>query len=232
MTGKTWEELIKQELFDKLDMSDSSFIDWGPRTNWTNWARWHISVGGLLLSDPLDISIFRGIGRSTGPAGAVALTAEDAGKWLSFQLSQGKDVSGRQVVSEDVINKMREASIVYTPAVLPNLNNTLPVAPYTHVGSDRYGQGIHIGWHRGFPMYSHYGGIVGYSAHMAMLPTANMGVFMARNTLGVPWAFQELRLALLDILLGETPLYNSSTICDINNLRYERPKNVKDEDLG
>ncbi|CAH1800503.1 unnamed protein product [Owenia fusiformis] len=229
MTGKTWEELVKQELYDKLDMNDSSFLDWGPRTNWTDWARWHITVSGQSLSGPLDLTSFSGMGRALGPGAGVALTAEDAGKWLSFQLTHGKDANGRQVVSEDVINKMREASIVFTRH--PNPRNTLPVAPYSH-GTDRYGQGIFIGWHRGLPLYQHSGGMGGYSSHMAMLPTANIGVSMARNSLGDPFGFLRASQALFDMLLGETPLYNSSTICNPNNLGHERPGDVKDEDLG
>lgn len=85
VTGKTWEELMRERLFEPLGMKSAGFgppgaigkveQPWGHRKGWFGLAGWS--------ANQIDNA------PALGPAGTVHATAEDWAKFLAVQLSDG-----------------------------------------------------------------------------------------------------------------------------------------------
>ncbi|MEQ8848628.1 serine hydrolase domain-containing protein [Botrimarina sp.] len=87
ITGKTWEELMRERLFEPLEMSSAGFgppgaagkVDqpWGHRKGWLGFGGW--------TPDQTDNA------PALGPAGTVHCSIEDWAKFLALHLGQGPD---------------------------------------------------------------------------------------------------------------------------------------------
>lgn len=165
ITGKTWEEFVKERIMSPLDMNNSNF-DVAESQKTLDFALPHRLNKNKEITpvDFLQLSSFR-------PAGGINSTANDMAKWMKLMQDKGLYKNTR-IVSEDKITEM------HTPHM--HFKNTysfeFPEILFTSLG---------LGWitevYRGRKMVYHSGDVTGFTALFAFLPEENFGVCTLAN---------------------------------------------------
>ena len=178
LSGMSWEEFVKKELFEPLGMDRSTFyvdaIANDPNhatpyerlmpTDMTNY-----QPCPFLKSDREDMAA--GIGAPYGPAGSIMSNLNDMLKWIRFNLNNGK-VGETQLISEA---NMRE---IHKPQML--MGEPLLI-PFPEQDLYSYAMGWFTETHRGHLMVEHGGNINGFSALMTMIPDQDLGIVTLTN---------------------------------------------------
>jgi len=160
VTGKKWEEILKEEIFEPLHMDrtcclmEEALAD----SNSARPFRWN---QGLHEVPPWNID-------QAGPCGSVMSTAEDMVKWLSLHI-QGGMVEGKYFL------KPKGFLDMHTPQILMD---------YPHVLGGRslgYGFGWRVMEYRGSVIQQHTGKIEGYSAFQFYIPVLSCGAVYLQN---------------------------------------------------
>ncbi|CAH1800489.1 unnamed protein product [Owenia fusiformis] len=221
ISGKTWDQLLKEEFWDKLGMTRTSTLLLGNSTGYDGWARGHVSLLGESILGPLDMARFGGVARGAAGAGGVAITAEDWGRWMNFQMHNIQE----EITHPQIIDDVRSTSQITRRLV--RRGSTKPDRPWFR-GNVGYGLGWGMGWYRGNPTVSHGGSLLFYTSSMGMLPYRNIGVGMAVNNPGSPSRASQFAM---DILLGVEPTVNISTVCGlIQKDKEEQEADLENED--
>jgi CubicO group peptidase (beta-lactamase class C family) len=170
--GSTWDELVKQRLFEPLGMTSTvtDYHNAGP-----NAARPHGIVKDSVFVEPFMN------GSNIAPAGAILSNAHDMARWLRFQLADGM-IDGKRLVSAAAFRETHTPQILMTGAPeagMRPLNDSIPV---THFST--YGMGWIIEDYRGHLMWQHGGNTIGSTAAVGMLPEDKLGVAVLSNMAG------------------------------------------------
>ncbi|MDQ7824843.1 MAG: serine hydrolase [Candidatus Eremiobacteraeota bacterium] len=96
-SGMSWEQALKERIFEPLGMSDSS-ADMQSFLNARDVSSLHAAQGDNVTALPENRD-FLDWSYTAGPAGAINSNIVDMAKWLTFQINNGK-VGGKQLVSE------------------------------------------------------------------------------------------------------------------------------------
>ncbi|CAH1799657.1 unnamed protein product [Owenia fusiformis] len=220
ITGKTWDDLLKEEFWDKLGMTSTSTLLLGNRTNYEGFARAHVNLLGDTILGPLDMGTFSGVARGAAGAGGVAISAEDMGKWMNFQMG-ANDFD--DIINPLIFDDVRGSSSLTRRFIGPG--SVVPRREF-YSGSDRYSLGFHSGWWRGHPSFTHSGSLVMYTSHMGLLPYANIGVASAINNPGS--GMSQIRQFGYDMLLGLEPVMNITRAC--GDMRRQALEDEQEED--
>ncbi|XP_060074177.1 protein flp-like [Ylistrum balloti] len=207
--GRTWEDLVRDNLFQPLGMDTSGFVtevsdfDKSFALSYASRNRKPVRLNEKLLHcvDPL------------GPAGSIYSTANDMGKWMLFHLTAFRNTSLTPLDIDHDILAETYASQMATPFQEKNLFR--PKYPIDDV-SLAYTLGWVTSVYRGYKRVWHSGGIVGFSSLMWLFPHQNIGIFASLtgsrdNDNQLPIRVIMSRAA--DMLLGETPWLDSSSAC-------------------
>jgi CubicO group peptidase (beta-lactamase class C family) len=172
-TGKAWEDLAAQKLYEPLGMKSSSsrFADY---TAAKNRALAHVRVDGKWVAkyvrDP----------DAQSPAGGVSSTARDLAQWLRLQLGRGK-FNGKQVVAAKDLGETHRPQIV---SRLPN-DPSIDRAGF-------YGLGWNVNYDdTGRVRLGHSGGFdLGAATVVSLLPSEDLGIAVLTNAApeGIPEA--------------------------------------------
>jgi CubicO group peptidase (beta-lactamase class C family) len=108
-TGKTWEQALKERIFDPLGMSDSS-ADKQSFLNAKDVSSLHVAEGDKVVALPKDWT-FLDWSYVAGPAGAINSNIVDMAKWLAFQMNNGR-VNDKQLVSETNTHVIRSPKTI------------------------------------------------------------------------------------------------------------------------
>lgn len=178
----TWEDLVWRRLFSPLGMARTSASarqalaapDHATGYVWdAGKARW--SAVGIPAS--LD---------ALAPAGSIASSARDLGRWLRFLIGRGM-LDGRRVVSEDAWRQV--------------------TTPHTTINDDwSYGLGWALYRWSGHAVVEHNGGSAGISALVSFMPEEKIGFALLANI--SPTSLTKIAEAgkvVWPILTGETP---------------------------
>lgn len=186
LTGKTWEENIRERIFSPLDMKRSNFsVDEARRD--ADCALPYDERDGKMQQIP-----FRGL-TNMGPAGSINSSVNEMCRWLLLHLGDGQ-CAGRRVVSATAL---RDA---HTPVM--KMNN-IPAHPA--LTSSDYALGWMTDIYRNHPRIHHGGNIDGFSAMVTLLPKDDIGIVVLTNKNGTP--LQEVLVRLVaDRLLGLEPI--------------------------
>jgi CubicO group peptidase (beta-lactamase class C family) len=181
-TGKTWEDLSDERLYQPLGMSSTSsrFSDYIGRANRaiphqktdTGWA----------------VTTMQRQPDAQTPAGGVSSSARDLAQWLRLILLQGK-FDGQQLIPTEALD----------PAHIPQARNSTPADPATQ-RAGFYGFGFNVSYDEfGEPRWSHSGGfLLGAGTAFYTLPASGFGVLALTN--GSPFGTAEaLCLSVLDL---------------------------------
>lgn len=179
VTGKTWEEYIKENIFAPLGMTNTLAltVDMPKSLNRTVP---HSLVNGQLTAIPycqID---------ALAPAGAISSSANDMSKWVMALLNDGK-VGGRQVIPADAIQATRQPQDI--------------VGSVTHLNGETnyelYGLGWFIQDYENHRLVMHDGGVNGYLSSVTLVPKEHLGIVILTNTDQNEF-FEALRWEIMD----------------------------------
>lgn len=167
VTGKSWEESIRELVFQPLGMTASNF------SVLESQRAADFAVPYAERRDTLRRLPFRDI-RNVGPAGAINSTAEDMAKWVMVHLNRGK-AGGAQLVAGPTLADMHAPH-----TVIPGFPTEADLSPRS------YGLGWFIDTYRGHYRVEHGGNIDGFTALVTLFPHDNTGIVVLSNKNGTP----------------------------------------------
>lgn len=184
ITGKTWEELVKERIFTPLGMDRSN-----------------LSVTALAAADDRAIGYglekdksfkkleYRNID-AIGPAGSINSSVEDMANWLKLQINRGK-FGDKQLIAENSVKTMHTITTAMRQYPEDDMRGVMG-----------YGMAWFIQWYRGHYVVEHGGNIDGFSALVSVMPHQKIGVVLLTNTNGANAANAVVVRNIYDRLLG------------------------------
>ncbi len=167
-SGKTWDEFIKERIFDplKMDRTRTSVED---LKKMTNVAQPHKPMDGKNKAIPYvnwD---------NMGAAGGILSSVDDMLKWIQLQIDGGK-IGEQQIFSEAAQATFWKPHNNYT--VSSGAKERFPT---------RNVAGYALGWgyfdHGGHMVYNHGGGYDGMYSKVVVVPGAEMGIVILTNSM-------------------------------------------------
>ena len=186
VTGKSWEEIIREKILRPLDMKLTSFTDEEMmKTNNYSLSYFEPDSTSRLLQET-----FIAQSEGLGPAGTIKSNIEEMSHWMIAQLNYGK-YNGQQVIPADAI---RETLIPNTIADRQG--------KWDELSNSLYGLGRAIQMYKGYKIATHTGSIDGYYSNLTFLPGQQLAIFMVHN--GSPGGSLRgvMSLPVIDRLLG------------------------------
>lgn len=145
-------DLVKQEIFDPLEMNSSSFL-------LTEEVNKQLATAYMWTYDDRRFEAPKFL-LGTGPAGNLYSSVTDLSKFISFIFNEGK-AGDRQVVKPETLRMMTSAQED------PNGKR------------QDFGIGFHVGDLDGHKMVGHGGAVYGFSTQLEALPERKLGVVVA-----------------------------------------------------
>lgn len=164
--GRSWEQFVTERLLEPLGMDGTNF------TVAALQASDDFSKAYAAADDGWDVVPLSELG-AAAPAGAINSNAVDMGKWLQFQLKDGR-VGDEELVSGAGMLHLRT----------PHISLGSPEDEYINFSS--YGLGWMVDSYRGHYRVHHGGNTVGFSADVAFVPGEDVGVAVLTNGLFTP----------------------------------------------
>jgi len=192
ISGVTWEDYIRKEILEPLQMNSTVFA--GPELleNKSNLSTRYAfnNQGDIVLAEP--ISSFM---QEVSGAGSIYSNIDDLCNWLLFNLNTG-EFEGKRVVSEETMNFIRNPQIIISSFLLPQI--------LMH----SYAPGWDVMTYKGHLLYNRPGGYIGITSQLAYLPTDNMGIVILSN-LQSTTAQMIISFEIIDklLFLEETPWF-------------------------
>lgn len=185
LTGRTWEELVRERIFGPLGMKESTF-------SVSDMASGDCAIGYVKEEDRIEATPYRNID-AMGPAGSINSSAADMARWVLLHLSDGA-VGGARLVSAGQMQQLH-APVVVVPADGGGIPRP------DEIVNTCYSPGWFVSSYRGRLLVEHGGNIDGFSALVAMLPRDNVGIVVLANRGGV-LATSAIAYTAFDRLLG------------------------------
>lgn len=182
VTGKTWETILKEEIFDPLEMKHT-YCHLSDAYKSGHMAMPHLWDHKLKVISPWKIDM-------AGPCGSVMSTIQDMCTWVRMHMQNGQ-WQGKQLLSSSLFRDM------HTPQIIMNY-------PHLKMGTAiGYGLGWRILMYHDTEIQQHTGKIEGYSAFQFYVPKEDSGAVFIDNlhTPSNPFFFT-LQGLLLDYFLG------------------------------
>jgi CubicO group peptidase (beta-lactamase class C family) len=185
LTGKTWEEFVRERIFTPLGMTHSNFSVADSQTAPDFAIPYQEKKGQVERME------FRNID-NMGPAGSINSCAQDMLPWLRLHLNGGK-ADGQPLISPGNLSQMHSPQTI--------IHSSLRWKELLHPS---YGLGWIIDPYRGYHQVQHGGNIDGFSAMAAFLPQEKIGVVALANqeSSSLP---SIITYRVFDLLLGLEP---------------------------
>lgn len=187
VSGKTWEQLLRERLFEPLAMRDSTI--YGPQlAGLANLAAAHAKIDGAITPiKPIALD-------SVAPAGGIYTSARDMAAWTKMLLAKG--MSGdRRLIEERSIGLMQ------------HMHMPLPVSGMAKLWPSTHFYGYGLGWfvrdYRGVKVVEHGGNTAGQSAFVLLAPELDFGVAVMANS-DMNDGPTAIAYRALDLVLGGT----------------------------
>jgi CubicO group peptidase (beta-lactamase class C family) len=190
LSGKTWEQFVKQRIFDPLGMSHSTLTIEdnikGPEPG--------VPYSERRDSTELYLQPYYTAEVAIAPAGAINSNIEDLSRWVIALLNKGK-VDGKQVLPEAVLRETMAPSLS-----LPN--SALEARGWGENLNSYYGMGRTISSYRGHLLAVHGGDLPGFHSQISVMPNDNLGVIVLVIGDHVAPMYNGLTYSLYERLLG------------------------------
>jgi CubicO group peptidase (beta-lactamase class C family) len=183
ITGKSWEETVKEKILTPLKMNHTLMLSQEFKTA-SNAASPFTIIDDKLTELPVPFI------DNLAPAGSISSCVKDMATWLMVQLNNGK-IDSIQVIPEKAILAIR--------------------TPYSIIGLDPrdkqethfnlYGLGLFINDRNGKLVYSHTGGVDGFLSSVMFIPEEKIGIIVLTNNDQNNF-FQNLTDEIRDAFLG------------------------------
>ncbi|MFB2121010.1 serine hydrolase [Parapedobacter sp. 2B3] len=168
MTGKTWEENIKDRFFAPLGMVRSNF-DVNDMA-----ADADVSMGYTVTEeDAIEKLPYFEI-RGMGPAGSINSSVLEMANWLKLWIGGG-EYGGKRLIPSDFVKEAASSQMV--------IAGGLPTK-YKDIYLANYGLGWMISSYRGHYQVEHGGNIDGFSASTSFFPADGLGIVVLTNQNG------------------------------------------------
>jgi len=155
VAGSTWNELVRQRLFQPLGM-DNSTTQLAETLQRPDHATAHAREQGKVSTVPFYDYMKFGV----APAGAISSSANDMLKYLQMYLNDGQ-VGERQIISKAQLRQLHK--------------------PVTIDGPSNYALGWGVTQRNAEQLVQHGGSIIGFTSHMALVPGRKIGVVVLNN---------------------------------------------------
>jgi CubicO group peptidase (beta-lactamase class C family) len=162
LTGKSWEDNVRERIFVPLKMSESSY-DRNALMEGRDVATGHNVQGNTVIAVPKDLNwpyIY-------GPAGGINSNVMDMSQWLRLHIHDGT-VDGVRLVSEENMNFM------HSPKTIAAYDAKKELGAY-------YCQSWIYVDSRPYPFVWHNGGTTGYHSMIAFWPEPKIGMVILTN---------------------------------------------------
>ncbi|WP_428327495.1 serine hydrolase [Mucilaginibacter sp.] len=179
VTGKPWEQYLKENIFAPLGMSNTLALT-ADMPKSLNRTVPHTLIDGRLSAIPycqID---------ALAPAGGISSSINDMSKWVMALLNDGK-VGTRQVIPAAAIKATREAQDIV--GSVKHLNGEL--------NFELYGLGWFIQDYDNRRLIMHDGGVNGYVSSVTLVPQEHLGIVILTNTDQNEF-FEALRWEIMD----------------------------------
>lgn len=165
LTGKTWEQNIKEKFFVPLDMQRSNTSIYDMQKDADASLPYGLERDSIIKKmDYYDIS-------GMGPAGSINSSVNEMAHWLQLWIKGGK-YQGKEILPPSYIAEAAGAQMV--------MNEALP-GEFKDIYSASYGLGWMISSYRGHYLVEHGGNIDGFSANAAFFPADKIGIVVLSN---------------------------------------------------
>ena len=194
--GLAYDLAMRQRVFDPLGMPQTTF-DPEVAMATGNYAQPHATnLAGEL--QPIPLTAERGL-LPYRPAGALWSNAHEMAHVAQMELAFGLAPGGARVVSRQNLEE------TWAPGVsVPNVYGGPPEMAATMT---QYGLGWMVGEYRGLRLISHAGGSAGFTAELAFLPDADLGIVILSNAFSLrpfPLAFEyAVQMRLFELLFDQ-----------------------------
>jgi len=211
ITGKTWEEFIRERIFKPLGMMNSNFSVEDSKKS-PDFALPYLEKDGKVIEIP-----FRNID-NVGPAGSINSNVEEMAKWIMLNLNKGK-YNGKQIISESAISQIHSPQMVISQPI-----------KYDELFYSTYGMGWVITAYRGHLMLQHGGGIDGFTALVSFMPKDKIGIVILTNLSGTPLT-SIIAYNIYDRLLGLDQIpWNERIKEEVKKAKEQTEKAKKEKD--
>lgn len=163
-SGRTWEQFLKERIFDPLNMVNSS-ADMKSFLNAKDVSSMHELSGNKVRALPKDWE-FLDWSYIAGPAGAINSNIVDMAKWLVFQMNDGKAGSKQLVSAENM-------KVIHSPKTVIGLGSEPQKNLY-------YCMGWIYHEHSPYPFLWHDGGTM-MKTMIAYVPEQKIGIIVLSN---------------------------------------------------
>ncbi|MDQ0640081.1 CubicO group peptidase (beta-lactamase class C family) [Pedobacter sp. W3I1] len=172
LTGKTWEQNIKEKFFDPLEMNRSNTNIFELEKDSDASLPYTVNDKGAI--EKIDYFNIDGM----GPAGSINSSVNDMTHWLKVWISGGT-YKGKEILPSSYIGEAASSQMVMNGG-LPGKDEDIFLATY--------GFGWMINSYRGHYMVEHGGNINGFSASVSFFPADKLGIVVLtnQNTSNVP----------------------------------------------
>lgn len=165
ITGKSWEDNIKESFFIPLGMSRSN------TTLKEMKQALNVAYGYTLKDDVITKMDYYDIA-AMSPAGGINSSVNDMANWLVTWLNQGK-FNGKEILTDSYV-----AEAISSHAVV---RGGLPNEEFPNTFMSNYGYGWILSSYKGHYRVEHGGNIDGFSASVSFFPTADIGIVVLTN---------------------------------------------------
>lgn len=188
VSGKSWDDFIRQRLFAPLGMSASgtSIRDFKSSDN--------VASPHAKVDDKVEVIPWRNID-NIAPAGSINSNVVDVAQWVRLQLGEGS-YQNKRLFSSGAAKEMHASQTVIR--FEPPYSLFYPEAHFLN-----YGLGWFLSDFRGRKIVEHGGAIDGMRAQVAMIPEEKLGVVVLTNLNGTALPVA-LAYKVFDGLLGES----------------------------
>jgi len=166
VTGKSWEEIIRQKIFQPLDMNLSCFTNEDMMKN-SNYSLAYFEPDS---TNRLMPQMYVAQSDALGPAGTIKSNVEDMSHWMIAQLNNGK-YKGAQAIPTNAIKE----------TLVPNAIADRE-GKWDEQSNSLYALGRTIQTYKGYKIASHTGSIDGFYSNLTLIPGEHIGIFIVHNS--------------------------------------------------
>ena len=184
VSGKSWEENVRERIFKPLAMNASGFAGEGKRPAEHSQSYFDNEQGKLVART------FSSQAETLGPAGTIYSNMKDMGNWMIALVNSGK-FQGKQVIPAKAIDE----------TMIPqNLSDKR--GRYDELSNSIYAMGRIVQTYKGTKIVSHTGSIDGFYSNLTYLPNDSLAIFIVHNSTAAGSLRSVMNLPIIDLLLG------------------------------
>jgi len=192
VTGKQWEDYIKEKIFVPLGMNNTIALSKDLPAAPNKAAPYTMDQGKIVKIPYCLID-------NLAAAGSISSSVNDMSKWVMMQLNNGK-VDGKEIIPAKAIQSIR-----FPNSIMGN-GSTI----YNRSNFTLYGLGLELQDYEGKRIVSHTGGVNGYVSSVTMIPSDKLGIVILTNTDQNSF-YEALKWDIVDAYLG-LPSRNYSNV--------------------